>query len=426
MSSVISGARKANGWNGRPLKYFLERNDSGVWGGDSEDGAGTPVVRSTDIGIDGSWSLDSVAFRELSEGERRTARLRRDDLVVVKSSGSKLHLGKAAIVSTEVDNLQACFSNFVQRLRTNDQADPRYVWYLLNSVGREEMLFLSSTTTGLQNLNGEIIGRVIHPGPELTEQQAIADFLDGETSRIDALNSHKRDLAVALKTRFRSHRRHLLLEVGPSAGSRTRLKYLTELPNGGIWGSDPASGELDVTCYRAGDLDRFHAITVSDKAPTRSISHAELLRFQLRGGDLVLEKSGGGEKAPVGFVARYTQSDEYAVCSNFMARLRPRPPVSSLFLVHVFGALYDSGFTWSFIKQTTGIQNLDAPAFLASECFVPGSEEQHRIALTLEKELNRISEVIGKLNDQIAALQEHKQALITAAVTGQIDIPSAA
>ena len=59
-----------------------------------------------------------------------------------------------------------------------------------------------------------------------------------------------------------------------------------------------------------------------------------------------------------------------AVTSNFVARLRPREGCDAPFVAEVFGAAYDKGMNVPFIKQTTGIQNLDVGAFLSSEIAV--------------------------------------------------------
>ena len=80
------------------------------------------------------------------------------DLVVTKSSGSEFHIGKTSLVTDPVARLDACFSNFMQRLRCLPLFEPRLAWYLLNSpVGRQQLVFHSNTTTGLANLNGTIL-----------------------------------------------------------------------------------------------------------------------------------------------------------------------------------------------------------------------------------------------------------------------------
>jgi type I restriction enzyme S subunit len=175
----------------RPLKFVLNRNDSGVWGEDPVDGDGDAIVlRSTEISRDGSWRMDDPARRTLTEAEWLRAALKCGDVVVVTSSGSVAHLGKAAIVDESIEELGACFSNFLQRLRCDRRTSSRFVWYLLNSsAARAQMAWLGSTTTGLRNLNGAILGSVLHPGMGLTEQASVAEMLDVKRAGLEDLRA---------------------------------------------------------------------------------------------------------------------------------------------------------------------------------------------------------------------------------------------
>lgn len=166
-------------WAPQPLKRVLVTNQSGVWGDDPTGIRDTVVLRSTDISVRGTWTISDPATRSLTSLEAQTGQLRVGDIVVVTSSGSQLHIGKAAMVDQSVADLGAAFSNFTQRLRASDSADPRYVWYLLRSpFGREQLNWLSSTTTGLRNLSGRVLGAITHPGPPLEEQRRIVSRLD--------------------------------------------------------------------------------------------------------------------------------------------------------------------------------------------------------------------------------------------------------
>lgn len=173
-------------WTPQPLKRVLVANQSGVWGDDPTGSQDTVVLRSTDISINGAWAITDPATRSLSALDAHAARLRVGDIVVVTSSGSEQHIGKAALVDGAVADLGAAFSNFTQRLTTSKAADPRYVWYLLRSpFGREQLRWLSSTTTGLRNLSGRVLGAVTFPGPPVSDQRRIASALDEVRSDLD-------------------------------------------------------------------------------------------------------------------------------------------------------------------------------------------------------------------------------------------------
>ena len=174
-------------WDVKPFKALLSRNDSGAWGEDfSEDGI--IVLRSTEQTLDGKWNIENPAKRRLKPRESIETRLEEGDLVVTKSSGSELHIGKTSIVDKSVAALNCCFSNFMQRLRLARPNRSRIFWHFMNCpVAREQLIFLSSTTTGLGNLNGTILGNIQVPVATEDEQRKIASFLDRETAKIDTL-----------------------------------------------------------------------------------------------------------------------------------------------------------------------------------------------------------------------------------------------
>ena len=175
-------------WKIKRLRYVLTRNDGGVWG-DEADPEGTVVLRSTEQTLDGGWMIEEPARRVLSELEKRAAMLETGDLVVTKSSGSALHIGKTSLVTEKVARIPACFSNFMQRLRMVNSVEPRLAFYLLNCpTGRQQLIVNSNTTTGLSNLTRSVLGNVLFTYPDsLREQRAIADYIDRETGKIDLI-----------------------------------------------------------------------------------------------------------------------------------------------------------------------------------------------------------------------------------------------
>ena len=171
-------------WEVHRTKSLLSRNDSGVWGSDFDDD-GVIVLRSTEQTVNGEWNISAPAKRRLTASEYKACRLKEGDLLVTKSSGSALHIGKTSIVTRDVADLDCCFSNFMQRLSTKENTIPRFLWYVLNGeLGRTQLNYYSDTTTGLANLNGEIMGSVTLASPPLPEQTAIVRFLDHADRRI--------------------------------------------------------------------------------------------------------------------------------------------------------------------------------------------------------------------------------------------------
>lgn len=187
------------GWEVRKAKSTLLANDGGVWGEDPYGENDTIVLRSTEQSLDGKLCINNPAYRHLSDTERNRFLLKRGDLIITKSSGSRDHIGKTSLIDESVGNLKCCYSNFIQRIRV--AGSPKYYWYLYNNyIVKSQFDYLCTTTTGLNNLNAGIIGNVVIPIPPLPEQQAIADYLDEKCAAIDALVAEKEKLIADLET----------------------------------------------------------------------------------------------------------------------------------------------------------------------------------------------------------------------------------
>ena len=189
--------------------------------------------------------------------------------------------------------------------------------------------------------------------------------------------------------------------------------------NNGVWGDDP-DGTNDIVCIRVADFDRSSNRIRTDKLTLRSVKPSERSGRLLRKGDLLLEKSGGGEQQPVGALVMYNHDFE-AVCSNFVARLVVREGYDPTYLTYLHRTLYATGVNKRSIKQTTGIQNIDSSSYLSERVGIPPIEEQAAIVRYLDTADQQIRAYIGAKQKLIALLEEQRQGVIHQAVTRGLD-----
>jgi type I restriction enzyme S subunit len=184
----------------------------------------------------------------------------------------------------------------------------------------------------------------------------------------------------------------------------------------GIWGSEPKEDGCDTIVLRVADFDRPKLSLKEDGYTYRKIEDKEMITRKLKRGDLLLEKSGGGEKTLVGQVVLFDK-DFQAVTSNFVAKMTPNEGFNSRFLNYVFSRFYSDNINYCSIKQNTGIQNLDSAAYLAEKFGFPLELEQQKIANFLDHETAKIDTLIEKQQQLIKLLKEKRQAVISHAVT---------
>tara|TARA_R100000789_G_scaffold37622_1_gene40193 strand:- start:837 stop:2243 length:1407 start_codon:yes stop_codon:yes gene_type:complete len=193
------------------------------------------------------------------------------------------------------------------------------------------------------------------------------------------------------------------------------LKRSVEGCVNGLWGDEP-DGKNDLAVIRVADFDRQQSKVGTSKLTFRSVTKKERLTRSLLNGDLLIEKSGGGDKTLVGCVVLF-EHEFPAITSNFVARMRPAEGFDSKFLCYAFDALYKGKVNYPAIKQTTGIQNLDSESYLQEKFCFPSKGEQQKIAAFLDHETAKIDVLIAEQQRLIKLLKEKRQAVISHAVT---------
>ena len=279
------------------------------------------------------------------------------------------------------------------------------------------------------------------PLPPLSEQAAIVRYLDHADRRIRRYIDGKERLIALLEEEKQAIINQAVTRgLDPNVPLKpSGVEWLGDVPEHwelrrlgasiakavtGIWGDDP-DGIDDLPCVRVADFDRAkHRVRLHD--PTmRAVTPTERIRRVLKRGDLLFEKSGGGDRQPVGVVVLYDHDLE-AVCSNFISKLTPSDGHDPEFLTYLHSDLYAVGVNNAAIKQTTGIQNIDAAAYLAELVAFPPLSEQVQIVAYLSTAVGNVDTAIAAARRQIELLREYRTRLISDVVTGKLDVREAA
>lgn len=197
-----------------------------------------------------------------------------------------------------------------------------------------------------------------------------------------------------------------------------RFKTAIEEIQTGAWGEEPNVLDSNAICLRIADFDYLNLrFKDSLEYTVRSYKKDTIKKIQLKKGDLLMEKSGGGDKWPVGRVVIFDKDIE-ALFANFMSRIRCREHVLPDFMKYIFNAFYMNGSSRIYVNQTTGIQNYDLPNMLQSEFFCrPDIAIQKKIVAFLNDKSVKIDHLIQNTKQTIEEYKKLKQAVITKAVT---------
>ncbi|MBB3885571.1 restriction endonuclease subunit S [Xanthomonas campestris pv. campestris] len=347
--------------------------------------------------------------------------------------------GKGAIAEGLVNGV-AFGTTELHVLRPSATLDTRFLFYLtiahdFRSHGEAEMLGAS----GQKRVPEEFLKDWTPSLPRMDVQQRIARFLDDKTARIDALIEKKQELlerleekrralitsAVMGKSRLRTQAKNKTQKSGgawlgaaPSDWKVKRLRFAFESCKNGVWGAEP-DDEDSIVCIRAADFDGQSGRLNNGNRTLRTIDKWSFEKVRLNFGDLILEKSGGGDKQLVGRAVLF-DGNTPSVCSNFLARCRPRIGFHHRFLNYLMLAIYLGRGTYPHIKQSTGIQNIDTGSYFDMRVAIPEENIQIDISNFLDESVAAIDVIRSCVIRSIEKLNDFRSIVITAAVTGQL------
>jgi type I restriction enzyme, S subunit len=162
----------------------------------------------------------------------------------------------------------------------------------------------------------------------------------------------------------------------------------------GEWGD----AEGNVKVLRTANFTNDGKINFSNVV-SRKIDNKNLEKKKLIPGDIIIEKSGGGPKQPVGRVVFFDREDDSFLCNNFTAILRCNQSTFSKYLFYYLFSLHKMGVTLKFQNKTTGIINLKLDKYLEKiQIPLPPLPEQKRIATILDK-----ADALRQKNKQLLA-----------------------
>ncbi len=295
----------------------------------------------------------------------------------------------------------------------------RYAYWLMLSNAVVDRAVASSTGVKMPRTRWDRLGREEIELPVETKQRAIADFLDRETARIDALLEKKHRLVELLEAHTWAHFMRLVQESeAESIQLRRAFTFLTDGPFGSAFSSADYS-ENGAVVVRLGNIG-FGEFRDSEVVFIPITMYGSFLRHKVLPGDLLI--AGLGDTTNHAGRACVAPDLGPAIVKGkcFCARVDWRVANA-----HYLALLLSSPMGTQLIGResrgsTRTMINLDIVKSVFAP--LPGVSTQDQIVESTHAMRRQHSLAAGAALRQIALLQEQRQAVITAAVTGQLDI----
>ncbi|MET7766212.1 restriction endonuclease subunit S [Streptomyces sp. NPDC005393] len=371
-----------------------------------------PYLRAANV-KDGVLDLSDVKEMNFTPAEQQTFSLHPGDVLITEGSGSISAVGASAVWRGEIDGV-VCFQNTLLRLRPrDDRADGRFLeWWARSTFGSGVFASIASGAN-IYHISAERVRALPIELPPLEEQRRIADFLDAETSRLDDLAKTQVLLIERLKEREGVATE---LTLSNASSSSVRLKRMLTVPM--------SYGANESTEHDRRDWPRYIRTTdIANDGRLRDETFASLppdvaRNYMLSDGDLLFVRSG----ATVGKSFVYESQYGPAAHAGYLIRARVN---RNLTLPRLIWHFCQTAKYWQQVDEgaiQATIQNVNAEKY--GNLLVPlvDRERQHSTLEILDSQLATSRILQNRAKQLLELLAERRQALITAAVTGQFDV----
>ena len=414
------------GWNVRQLKYAASINDETL----PETTDPAFEMSYVDIGsVDAIEGIVGVEEMTFESAPSRARRIVRDGDTVV--STVRTYLKAIAYIRESKANTVVSTGFAVIRPRTTN---PAFLSYAMRETGFVETIVARSVGVSYPAVNASEIGSLEIPLPSHEEQCAIADFLDHQTAKLDTLIRKKQTLIERLQEkRAALITRTVTRGLPPDAARAAGLEPEPQMKASGVeWlGEVPAHWEvMKVRNLVSLVEEKKSEANGENRLPYIGLEHIESWTGMLCALDSEFVPTSIANRFHTGdvlfgklrpYLAKACKPSFEGVCSSELLVLRPNSRIESRFLLHL---LLTRGFISLVDSSTYGAKMPRANWNDVSSCVlpVPPLKEQRAIADFLDRETAKIDGLIAKVDTAIVRLREYRAALITAAVTGQVDV----
>lgn len=386
----------------------------------SEDGI--RYLTSGNVG-EGFYKEQGLGFiSEDTFGELNCTEVVPGDVLI---SRLNLPIGRACIVPDLSCRIVTCVDNVI--VRPNPRIDRKFLIYAMSSKAHFANMENLARGTTMQRISRSALGQVRFPFPPINEQAQIVPFLDREITRVDDLVANQRRLMELLKEKCQSVTSHAVTKgLNPHAPMKlSDVEWLGDVPE--HWKIErgrhlfhkldllPETEDGVVTAFRDGQ------VTLRENRRTDGFTFAVLeVGYQrVRTGDLVIH----GMDAFAGAIG---VSESTGKCTPEYSVMTPaKTGINNSYFALVLRLMAQRNFIFVICPSVRErAPRFRFEAFKDVQLPVPPIEEQQEIMSLIESMDSETKALTAEAQRAIDLLQERRAALISATVTGQIDVRS--
>lgn len=340
--------------------------------------------------------------------------LQEGDLLITKDGT----IGKLARVKNLPVRASLNSGIFLIRAKNNAYLED-YLYWILRSTAFDHFMDLHKAGSTIQHLYQEVFNQFSFPIPSHREQLLLVNFLDRETTKLDTLIAKQQHLIELLQEKRQAIISHAVTKgLDPDAKMKdSGIKWLGMVPE--HWDVSTISREFQIKA--GGDLKtEFFSEECNDifsyPIYTNSTKEGAVYGFTSKPffPANTITVTGRGE---IGF-AVYRENEYDAIIRLLV--LTPKNNHYCKYFTYYINSML------RFNEGSTAVNQLSTQQISPHIILCPSYDERIDISNYIDRENNRIDTLIDKAKHSIELAKEHRVALISAAVTGKIDVREAA
>ena len=378
--------------------------------------------------------LDFMSATATPEQVRRFL-LNVGDVLITKDSESWNDIAVPAVVGEDLSDVLCGYH--LAHITPGADLDGRFLARQFSAVGTRDQFYVAANGITRFGLGGDAIRTGVFPVAPIEEQRAIADFLDRETAKIDALVARKERLIELLQEkRTALITRAVTRGLDPNVPMKdSGVEWLGEIP--AHWEVRPLKSTCGLqTGLTLGKRYEGEAMTTRpylrvanvqdgylalDDIAEVDVPLRDVRRYELRAGDVLMTEGGDFDKLGRGHV----WEAQLAQClhQNHIFAVRPRrSALTSEFLALAMSCAYGRAYFTATSKQSTNLASTNSTKLRNFPIPLPGLDDQVEITRWANRESTGIDALLIRIREAIGRLREFRASLISAAVTGKIDV----
>ncbi|MEG3349042.1 restriction endonuclease subunit S [Novacetimonas sp. GS1] len=418
------------GWEITPLKTVASISTSNVDKKSYNGEHSVYLCNYVDVFYNNDITSD-IKFMQATASKKQieTFSLITDDVLITKDSESAEEIAIPAYIPHHLDNTLCGYHLAI--LRSNRRLSGRFLfWFFLSAALKFEVKCKANGLTRV-GLSQYALNNIVFPLPPLPEQQAIASFLDRECGKIDALIAEQERLIALLAEKRQAVISHAVTKgLTPNAPMKdSGIPWIGMVPEGweilslnkvvrnfidyrGVTPNKVESGIplITASCIKHGRIDHsIDPVFITEKEYNRRMT-----RGFPRAGDVILTT-----EAPLGEVA--IVEDALISPGQRMILFKLHESMSNFYMKLYY--LSDIG-RQELRSRASGstASGIRADRLRASAIPVPPLNEQKEICAYIDRKTSTFESLEQQIRYELDILKERRAALISAAVTGKIDV----